>query len=121
MQVGLPKHLGQSFEPFFFQVCRNIRTQCFWQVCEAMEMLTVHQVIHRDLASRNILVFEFHPKIRKHVLVKVQFSIFTFSNMWLKYAALALLDDFIYRRSFVWVCNNMNNFSFLVEGEFVRI
>ncbi len=41
------------------------------QVCEAMEMLTQNSIIHRDLAARNVLVFSFHPKIRKHVLVKV--------------------------------------------------
>ncbi len=41
------------------------------QVCEAMEILTQYSIIHRDLAARNVLVFSFHPRIRKHVLVKV--------------------------------------------------
>ncbi len=44
------------------------------QVCEAMEMLAQYSIIHRDLAARNVLVFSFHPKIRKHVLVKVPHS-----------------------------------------------
>ena len=42
------------------------------QVCEAMEVLVQYSIIHRDLAARNVLVFSFHPKMRKHVLVKVQ-------------------------------------------------
>ena len=41
------------------------------QVCEAMEQLGQHGIIHRDLAARNCLVFEFHPAMRRHVLVKV--------------------------------------------------
>ena len=45
------------------------------QVCEAMEVLAQYSIIHRDLAARNVLVFSFHPKMRKHVLVKVQHNL----------------------------------------------
>eukprot|EP00281_Chroomonas_sp_CCMP1168_P032331 CAMPEP_0206236460 /NCGR_PEP_ID=MMETSP0047_2-20121206/13730_1 /ASSEMBLY_ACC=CAM_ASM_000192 /TAXON_ID=195065 /ORGANISM="Chroomonas mesostigmatica_cf, Strain CCMP1168" /LENGTH=142 /DNA_ID=CAMNT_0053660803 /DNA_START=50 /DNA_END=474 /DNA_ORIENTATION=- len=36
-----------------------------------MEQLGQCGVVHRDLAARNVLVFGFHPTMRRHVLVKV--------------------------------------------------
>ena len=53
---------------------RHMTLMVCMQVCEAMEMLAQYSIIHRDLAARNVLVFSFHPKIRKHVLVKVPHS-----------------------------------------------
>ncbi len=42
------------------------------QVCEAMEMLAQYAIVHCDLAARNVLVFNFHPKIPMKILVKVR-------------------------------------------------
>ncbi|KAJ1475352.1 tyrosine kinase-domain-containing protein [Baffinella frigidus] len=48
-----------------------VRIAVALQICEAMAQLVVHGVVHRDLASRNVLVFLFSPWDRKEVLVKV--------------------------------------------------
>ena len=41
------------------------------QVAEAMAHLHLYDFIHRDLATRNVLVFQFDPKNWKRVLLKV--------------------------------------------------
>jgi len=41
------------------------------QVCEGMRAMQLHRMIHRDLASRNVLVFEFHPTMARNVCVKI--------------------------------------------------
>ena len=45
--------------------------QCALQVCEGMEQVIESELIHRDLALRNILVFEFDAHNPRRVRVKV--------------------------------------------------
>ena len=45
--------------------------QCALQVCEGMEQVIESELIHRDLALRNILVFEFDDQNPRSVRVKV--------------------------------------------------
>ncbi|KAJ1475533.1 tyrosine kinase-domain-containing protein, partial [Baffinella frigidus] len=48
-----------------------VRITVALQICEAMTQLVEHGVVHRDLASRNVLVFSFSPTDREQVRVKV--------------------------------------------------
>jgi len=48
-----------------------VRITIAMQMCEAMAQLVEHSVVHRDLASRNVLVFSFSLWDRKEVWVKV--------------------------------------------------
>ena len=45
--------------------------QCALQVCEGMEQVVESELIHRDLALRNVLVFEFDAENPRKVRVKV--------------------------------------------------
>ena len=52
-------------------VSNLVLTQVCMQVAEGMEHLHLYNIIHRDLALRNILVFSFDPRDWKRTLVKV--------------------------------------------------
>ncbi len=41
------------------------------QVCSGMVHLGQHGLVHGNLAARNVLVFQFHPSLARHVVVKI--------------------------------------------------
>ncbi len=41
------------------------------QVCEAMELLARHEIVHGSLAARNVLVYKFDHNASEQVCVKV--------------------------------------------------
>jgi len=48
-----------------------VRVTIALQICDAMAQLAEHDIVHRDLACRNVLVFGFSPTNRAQVRVKV--------------------------------------------------
>ena len=50
---------------------RGTRARCRWQVCQVMEFLAAHGLIHRDLAPRNVMLAHFDPADPSATSVKV--------------------------------------------------
>ena len=48
----------------------DVQLECAMQVCDGMTHLAEMQIVHRDLALRNILAFQFHRECRHGVRAK---------------------------------------------------
>jgi serine/threonine protein kinase len=53
------------------EISEAVRITIAMQICDGMSQLAEYDVVHRDLACRNVLVFRFSPVDRAQVLVKV--------------------------------------------------
>ena len=69
--LGSLDRVLESLDEEGIEPSNTVLLQCALQVCEGMEQVIESELIHRDLALRNILVFEFDAQNPREVRVKV--------------------------------------------------